>query len=320
MEGSEDQSSGTERRTHNLALIYAFASVIFCAGILFLSLGFLYSPSWTPYYNLAGPVYFFVLLPMVFLGFFPFILIMSVMMALYISFFYFMLVGSSDRTGRLIDTPAGYFAIVGPALIVITIVISLIEQSFGVGIGGSSVENQLLASPYLAYNSLIYAPFAEEIGFRIIPLGLFSFATVYAKSRNVRDSLYSIVAPGRMRSKYGLKIGWIGIILIFATSILWGYAHVYYGAWDAGKILTVAITGIALAMGYLKFGVYVDIPIHWLNNGALTLALIFPLSIAVITVFTVWLLIAGMAGIVMLVIYFALYLSGRGSVKHSAAE
>lgn len=320
MEGVENQLRRNDGQMHKIAKIYAFSFVIFCAGLLFLSLAFLFSPGWTPYYNLEGPVYFFVLLPMVFVGYFPFVLIVGVMMALYITFFYFMIAGSSSRPGRLIDTPAGYFVIVGPALIVITVLITLIEQSFGIGIGGSSIENQLLASPYLGYNSLIYAPFAEEIGFRVIPLGIFTFVTVYAKSRNLKDSLYSIVAPGRMRNKYELKIGWMGIVLILATSILWGYAHVYYGAWDAGKMITVAITGIALAVGYLKFGVYVDIPIHWLNNGPLTLAVIFPISLLAVSLFTIWLFIAGTAGIIILFIYYAFYLSERNSSKRSVGE
>ncbi len=320
MEDLTEQAKENKPATHPAARVYSFAVVIFSAALLFLSLAFLYNPYWTTYYNLGGFVFFFILIPMIPLGYFPFVLIIGFMTALYIAFFYFILRASTKPVKRMIDSPAGYFAVVGPALILVTVVITLIEQSFGVGIGGSSIENQLKSAPFLGYTSLIYAPFAEEIGFRIIPLGLFSFFLVYSKSRNVRDSLYSIVAPGRMRAKYGLKIGWTGLVLILATSVIWGYAHVYYGAWDAGKILTVTITGIGFGFAYLKFGLYLDIPMHWLNNGALTLAAIFPATVGVVAAFTGWIILGGIGGIVLLLVYFAVYISEGGYRQSSSAE
>lgn len=320
MESSEAMPKSKDEGVYTVGKIYAFAVVIFTAGVMLLSLGFLFNPYWTAYYNLGGNVFFFVLLQLVSLGFAPFVLIIGLMIALYISFFYFMIRGSTSKVDRIVDSPAGYFAIIGPAIILVTLVISLIEAALGVGIGGSSIENQLFAAPFLGYTSLIYAPFAEEIGFRIIPLGIFSFVLTYTKSRNVRDSFYSIIAPGRMREKYDQKIGWVGIVLIFATSIIWGYAHVYYGAWDAGKMLTVAIAGVALAVGYLKFGVYVDIPMHWLSNGAITLASIYPLSVGVVYAYLLWLIVGGVAGLVMLIIYLDKYMSERKGRGIQASE
>lgn len=318
---SEESSGYNQTKpVPTLGRAYAFATVLFTALILFFSLPFMYSPYWTTYYNLGGPVYFFILLQVINLGPFPLILVMAFMMALYILFFTFMLKASAKPTTRTVDSPAGFFSIVIPAVFIITVIVTLIEQAIGVGIGGSSISNDLLDSPFQAYYSLIYAPFAEEIGFRIIPLGLFTFLLVYLRSKNLRDSLYSFIAPGRMRKKYDLKLGWLYIVLIIATSLIWGYAHVYFGSWDIGKIATVTITGIALAVGYLKFGVYVDIPMHWFFNGALTLMILYPPALVPVVVYTYWMLIAGIGGIVMLFVYLVEYLVRPTRPKKSVTE
>ncbi len=319
MDSAGQSTSATGSKAWQLGTAYAIATVVFTAVILFVSLPFLFNPYWTGYYNLAGPLYFFILVQFVDVGLVPIILIMSTMMALYILFFFFMIKASTKQMPRLIDTPAGFFSIVIPAVFLITTVVSLIEESLGVGIGGTSISSELVTTPFLAYNSLIYAPFAEEVGFRIIPLGIFSFLLIYSRGHNIRDSLYSIIAPGRMRTKYSVKTGWLDITLIVATSIIWGYAHLLYGAWDAGKILTVAITGIALGFGYLKFGVYVDIPMHWFFNGALTLLILYPPSVPVVLSYYFWVLIAGAAGIIMLVVYMSAYLD-RGSRAPSSSK
>lgn len=312
VENTDSQTTKT-RMIHRVGMAYALFTVLFTATIFIASLLFLFSPSWTPYYNLGGNVYFFVLLQVIVVGYLPIILIMSVMVALYSIFFFFIIKSSLKPRAKLLDTPAGFFAVVVPALYLTVLLVTIFEESSGIGIGGSSVSSELTDAPFLAYNSLIYAPFVEEIGFRIIPLGLFSFILVYLRSRSVRDSLYSFISPGRMRKKHGIKMGWIDWTLIIATSLVWGYAHVYFGAWDVGKIATVAITGIVLAIGYIKFGVYVNIPIHWFFNGTTTLYIVYPSSYTLVIGYVLWVLLAGIVGIVLLLINLSSYIDRRRS-------
>lgn len=320
MESLPHPEQGKGTFNPNVGHIYSYLILLFTGGILIYSMYFLYSPNWSTYSALGGSVFFFVLLEFVSLVQLPFMIIVAGMMALYIAFFYFMFRASMKPVKRMIDSPAGYFAIVGPAVIFLTLIISIIEELSGVGIGGASVESELVSAPYLAYTSIIYAPFAEEIGFRIIPLGIFSFILVYRKGGRIRDSLYSVIAPGIIHKRYNIKIGWIGWLLIVATSLLWGYAHVYYGAWDTGKMITVSIAGIALAVGYLKFGVYVDIPMHWLSNGPTALAIVLPSSVLVSDIYILWILAGGIAGLILLVFYFAKFVSDRPANRESLPE
>ena len=291
-------------------IILAFSFLLFL-----ISLSFLFSPVYTGYSNLGGLVYFFVLLYLAIVGYLPVIILVGAMVALYFIFFIIMMRSSIQNKSRSFDNPAVYFALVSSAVLIIELIATIAEEKLGIGIGGGSIDTSIVTNPFLTYVSLIYAPFAEEVGFRIIPIGLFVFFMIYRRSGNIKDSLYGILAPGRMLRKNDISIKtWPFIVMVLATSAVWGYAHVYYGAWDPGKIIPVFIAGIAIAFGYLKFGVYMDILMHWFYNGTLTLVDVYPLTGGIVDTYLIVILIAGVIGIVMLILRFAGFIGGRTSI------
>lgn len=298
-----------ERRESLLARVVIFGTWAIIFVFLLLSILVSYSPVWTSQLNTHFVPYFFVLLLPIVLPFSTsIVLLTAVMFSLYVIFFLYQLKTSSTPSrGKMLDTPIGYFVALSTAAFCVVIAINLLLTYLGISIGGTGLDTGLQQHPFLYYVSLIYAPFVEELGFRIIPLGLLTFALIYRRSHNFRDSLYSIALPGKFRSKYYLRFSSIDWILIAATSILFAYAHVYFGLWYWAKLPTTLIVGIVFAIGYLKFGPFVDIPMHWFFNGLVTITYIDPsLSLSVgMSIF--WFIFAGVVSIIFIASYVKNY-------------
>lgn len=131
---------------------------------------------------------------------------------------------------------------------------------------------------------LTYSPITEEIGFRLIPIGLLTvinLAVVARKSVSPKAKFLKIFALGflfpdkakemaltKSSHRFGFLKGitfleWTGIIF---TSVLFGFAHYYFGAWSVGKITTSTIFGVVLALAYLIYGIHAPILMHWWFN------------------------------------------------------
>ncbi|EQD48324.1 CAAX amino terminal protease family, partial [mine drainage metagenome] len=107
-----------------------------------------------------------------------------------------------------------------------------------------------------------------------------------------------LAAPGYYRSRYGGRIRGIDLVLIIFTSAIFAYAHIYYGAWSWGKLLPIFVDGLILAVGYLKFGIYVDIPLHWFINDFAGLELVDPATLALLVFVLIWCLVASVVGMI----------------------
>lgn len=301
-----------------------FITFGFAFLFLILSIFISLAPSWGSSLTQGVYPYFFVLLYSASSTYeVPLISVLIVMFVLYLMFFSTMTQQTFKHRNRsIIDTPIGYFVLVGASIFLVATIIGLLEQAFGTPIGGQGIDQQLQQNPLLGYMSLIYAPFVEELGFRILPLGILSFFIVLLsllRNREVSSltaigySFLAILAPGNVRKKYNLSLGAADWTVIVITSIIFGYAHIFFGAWDWGKFLPVFVTGLGLAIGFMKFGAYVDIPFHWLFNGFLSLYYLNG-SFTNATVFlTLWILIMGIVGIVYIVTYVRNYRMKRGS-------
>lgn len=285
---------------------------------LLISIFVILDPSWGASLNQPVIPFFFVFLLVFLLPPVSIISVFIVMFALYLIFFSAMVYQTrKSKAKNLLDTPIGYFIAAASAIEIVVLVISLLEQFLGAPIGGSGISNQLVSNPLLGYENLIYAPFVEELGFRILPLGVFSFLLVRAHSRNaagvsnLKDSLISILLPGHIRRKYNLPIRRADWVLIIITSVIFAFAHVYFGEWGVGKLIPVFVTGIALALGFLKFGAYVDIPFHWFFNGLLTLPYVDPSLSAATDWLLLWLLFVGVVSLVAIIVYARKYTRGE---------
>lgn len=306
-------------------LFHLFLYITFGAAFVFLILSIFLSlsPSWGASLHQVVFPYFFVFLLVIPLPQVTLISVLLVMFPLYILFF--SLIGyKSARGGRnsVLDTPVGYFVGVASAVLVIVTLITFIEQAIGTQVGGQGIDQQLQQNPLLGYMSLIYAPFVEELGFRIIPLGILSSYLVYrsaviSRAKNGVESagsptassyLLAILIPGHVRRKYNVPMGYVDWIFVIITSVIFGYAHIFFGAWDWGKFIPVFITGLALAVAFLKFGAYVDIPFHWFFNGFLSLYFLNSSLLGVIGVLTIWIFAVGVVSIIAIIIYVRRYM------------
>ncbi len=167
------------------------------------------------------------------------------------------------------------------ALFTIVIVITELQSLLGVPTGSLPP-----LQPYQELYALSYSPVLEEATFRITTLGLlvalrvnwFRPKTVSPEvpKRTVRLVLLSFFFPDRAKTEARLPNislnGWRGIhpsewALLIATSAIFGLAHILTNSgWEAGKVLTAALSGLALGLAYLTYGAYASILLHWFFN------------------------------------------------------
>ncbi len=227
--------------------------------------------------------------------------LVAIIVGLYAVFFVVMILSyffkGTDKT--LSKSPMIFYGAMTSFGLFLSFLVISFEGFAGIPIGGGSITNSV---NYLTYVNLIYAPFVEELGYRIIPLGIYAVILVSLYRPFKTDLILAFLAPGFVRRKYGLKLGFAGYALIVITSAAFGYAHVLYGLWDWGKFLQASLVGVILAFGYIEFGVFVDIPMHWFFNGVLTISYIFPQAAALVDVATFWFLFSGIIATVFLVL------------------
>lgn len=153
--------------------------------------------------------------------------------------------------------------IVFPVVTWLTVAISLAEAAGGVSTGSLPPTD-----PLLEFVELTLAPLREELGFRVIPIGVVALLILFS-SRKYRDGLMALWHPSRYLKKndspeaYRRHMKYI-YAAIFASAILFGLAHVLLGAgWGPGKILSAAVAGVGLAGLYYVYGFPATVLLHW---------------------------------------------------------
>ncbi len=165
-------------------------------------------------------------------------------------------------------------------LLVLTVILTISLNSAGVPVGNIPQNN-----PAELFASVTFAPVAEEIGFRITPIGLIVVIRTLLplhRGRGLRNAgastvakriMIAFISPDRAKEAAGLPSigtrGWRGIhwaewILLLASSAWFGLLHSLSGAgWGPGKAIPAGITGLALGIVYLLYGAYANILLHW---------------------------------------------------------
>jgi hypothetical protein len=202
------------------------------------------------------------------------------------------------------------------------LLLDLFQRSIGIPTG----EVPLPENPIAAFFAVSYAPVAEEIGFRIIPIGAFLIvylilagwgrAKMLGWGERLKVFLYAWLYPEKAKEKLGFKTaGNAGIlrgislsewIVLILTSVVFGLAHYYGGGWEAGKITMTFIQGFAMGLAYLLYGAQAPILIHWYFNyysWTYFLALEFyPATLPLIAVFGLVTFALGALGWIILVV------------------
>ena len=143
-------------------------------------------------------------------------------------------------------------------LVLISGMINFIQESFDVSIIAPETENDLIQ-----FYNVTLAPIVEEIGFRVLLIGLPLF-TIYSIKTSWKYFFKSLWRPEKYLHVYDKRKV---ISLIVIAAIFFGFAHLIMGeSWSNGKFLQASASGIILGWVYFRFGLISAILIHWATN------------------------------------------------------
>jgi membrane protease YdiL (CAAX protease family) len=145
------------------------------------------------------------------------------------------------------------------AYFLISILIDIIQQFFGIQIGTPLMDNPLLSFLYLTA-----APINEEILFRVILLGL-PLSLIVFKYKN--SLISSLIYPSKNLIVRSNRDRYILYAIIFLNSIFFGLSHVIFGGnYEIGKIAQATLGGLFLGWLYYQYGIVSSIIFHWISN------------------------------------------------------
>jgi hypothetical protein len=143
-------------------------------------------------------------------------------------------------------------------LVLISALITIIQENFGIITEPPDTANDLIL-----FLQISAAPITEEIGFRLILIGIPLFL-IYSHKSSIKFFFKSLWTPHSTLHIYENKKA-IGIIVI--VGIFFGVAHVISGEpWTTGKILQASLGGIILGWVYFRYGLAAAIILHWATN------------------------------------------------------
>ena len=143
-------------------------------------------------------------------------------------------------------------------LVLISTLITIIQENFGIVIEPPNIANDLIL-----FLQISIAPITEEIGFRVILIGIPLFL-IYSHKSSLKFFFKSLWSPYSSLHIHENKKP-IGIIVV--VGIFFGVAHVLSGEpWSTGKILQASIGGIILGWVYFRYGLAAAIILHWATN------------------------------------------------------
>ena len=143
-------------------------------------------------------------------------------------------------------------------LVVVSGVIISVQEFFGISVEKTSAPNQLIQ-----FFQILLAPLVEEIGFRVMLIGLPLFALYSCKS-SLRFFVKSLWRPWHNLDISDLKKP---LLIIIIVAIFFGISHVISGeAWSAGKFAQATVSGLIIGWVYFRYGLAPAILIHWAAN------------------------------------------------------
>jgi len=173
--------------------------------------------------------------------------------------------GQQTENQNYIESIIKWFSVI----ILISVIINFIQESIGIVIQPPIITNELIQ-----FFMITISPITEEIGFRVILIGLPLFL-FYSHKSSIKFFFKTLWHPTRHLHIINNKKA---ISLIIAVGIFFGLAHIISGeAWSVGKVSQAAAGGIILGFVYYKHGLLSAILIHWATNYFL-LSYVFAIS------------------------------------------
>ncbi|MBC8250280.1 MAG: CPBP family intramembrane metalloprotease [Candidatus Nitrosopelagicus sp.] len=143
-------------------------------------------------------------------------------------------------------------------LVLISAVITIIQDTFGIITEPPDTSNDLIL-----FLQISVAPITEEIGFRLLLVGIPLFL-LYSHKSSLKFFFKSLWNPYSILHIHDNKKA---ITIIFVVGIFFGVAHVISDEpWTTGKILQASIGGIILGWVYFRYGLAAAIILHWATN------------------------------------------------------
>jgi len=162
------------------------------------------------------------------------------------------------------------------------IAINSFQEAGGIPTGMPPLQGE----SFLDFFDLSYSAVAEEVGFRLIPIGAFLLlyllitnkkAATFSLSQKIKLFFASILFPDNAKRMVGAKTvneyGFRGGIslgewcMVIFSSIVFGLAHFDPGvSWEIGKVSSAAVAGLVLGLTYLLYGIQASIIMHWFFN------------------------------------------------------
>jgi hypothetical protein len=143
-------------------------------------------------------------------------------------------------------------------LVLISAVITIIQENFGIITEPPDTANDLIL-----FLQISIAPITEEVGFRLVLIGIPLFL-IYSHKSSIKFFFKSLWTPFSTLHIYDKKKA---ITIITIVGIFFGVAHVISGEpWTTGKILQASIGGIIIGWVYFRYGLAAAIMLHWATN------------------------------------------------------
>ncbi len=196
-------------------------------------------------------------------------------------------------------------------------IIQSIQETGGIPTGTAPSQG----NPFLVLFDRTYASVIEEIGFRLIPIGLFLIFMFMMRKKTGEFSLKqkiklffaAFLFPDTAKRmvgaktveehglKGGISLGEWGVVIF--TAVIFGLAHYNPGvSWEIGKISSAAFTGLVIGVCYLVYGIQASIIMHWFFNVYSTtyvlISDLYPATAPFVDAIWMITLVIGIAGLV----------------------
>ena len=143
-------------------------------------------------------------------------------------------------------------------LVVISGSIIGVQEFVGISIEQPEAPNQLIQ-----FFDISLAPIIEELGFRVVLIGLPLFM-LYSHKLSFKFFVKSLWWPWKNLRNVNMKKA-LSVIVI--AGILFGAAHIFSDeAWSTGKLAQAVASGIIIGWVYFRYGLIPAILIHWATN------------------------------------------------------
>jgi len=129
--------------------------------------------------------------------------------------------------------------------------------------GGAPVGS-ISGDAFQLFSSLAIAPLREELGFRVVMIGLFAVVACVGLPRTaILKSLWrpSVVLEAKPGDRATTLLIAFGLVI---SSITFGVVHVISDSgWEIGKLPVAAYAGFVLGYLYIRYGFHVAVLGHW---------------------------------------------------------